>query len=48
MTGADVVIGWVSDIDGTAVFHVRMESTYIRNHRKYLSFTEPVKDASNI
>ena len=30
MTGADVVIGWVSDIDGTAVFHVRMELNYIK------------------
>ena len=34
MTGADVVIGWVSDIDGTAVFHVRIELNYIKDHHK--------------
>ena len=42
MTGADVVIGWVSDFDGTAVLHVRIELDYIRIIIKYLSFPEPV------
>ena len=28
MTGADVVIGWVSDFDGTPVLHVRIELNF--------------------